>query len=278
MTLAVRCLEVLEGIAPFEERRRALLELYRQRQADPQLAAQDATAPRDDLERLWSESAGPDILAVLPELAGPDEYLGWACEGFAAAHEQLASAVPGVPPVLDTMAGLVLQAGQEHAPAGLASVAGTGGYLAVQERITAAGKFDPRAWAARTRSWLGRGLAAGQIDACRGWLDMGVRITGILHGLRTYPDWPEPCWLPVGGFQRDVRTLARPRRTANPLVTTLALRRAQVAVPGQASGTDGDEASRRWAAVRTRLNTAGNHPPGRTTRWRTWLRCPDWTR
>ena len=92
LTLAMRCLEVLEGIAPLEERRRALLDLYRQRQADPQLAAQDAAAPRDDLESLWSESAGPDILAVLPELAGPDEYLGWACEGFAAAHEQLASA------------------------------------------------------------------------------------------------------------------------------------------------------------------------------------------
>ena len=190
LTLAVRCLEVLEGIAPLEERRRALLELYRQRQADPELAAQDAAAPRDDLESLWSESAGPEILAVLPELAGPEGYLGWACEGLAAAHEQLESAVPGVPPVLDTTAHLVLQAGLEHAPAGLASVAGTGGYLAVQERITAAGKFDPRAWAARTREWLGRGLAAGQIDACRGLAGHGVRITGILQGL---PDVPGPA-------------------------------------------------------------------------------------
>jgi len=223
MTLAVRCLEVLEGIAPFEERRRALLELYRQRQADPELTAQDATAPLADLERLWSESAGPDILAILPELPGPDGYLGWACEGFAAAHERLESAVPGIPPVLDTVAGLVLQAGLEHAPAGLASVAGTSGYLAVQDRITAAGKFDPRAWAAQTREWLGRGLAAGQIDACRGWLDMGVRITGILQGLPAYPGRPDPCWLPVSAFQHDVRTLGRPRRSANPLATTLAL-------------------------------------------------------
>jgi hypothetical protein len=152
LALAVRCLEVLEGIVPFEERRRALLELCRQRQSNPELAAQDASAPLADLERLWSDSAGPDILAVLPELAGPEGYLTWACEGLAAAHERLASAVPGVPSVPDTAAHLVLQAGLEHAPAGLASAAGTDGYLAVQDRIAAGGDFDPRAWTKRTRS------------------------------------------------------------------------------------------------------------------------------
>lgn len=243
-TLPVRCLEVLEGIVPFEERRHALLGLCRQRQAGPELAAQDATAPRADLERLWSESAGPEILAVLPELAGPEGYLGWACEGFAAAHEQLASAVPGVPPMLDTTAHLVLQAGLEHAPAGLASMAGTDGYLAVQDRIAATGEFDPRAWAARTRRWLGRGLAAGQIDACRAWLDMAVRITGILQGLPDDPVRPDPCHLLVGGFQHDVRALARPRRTANSLVTTLALRRTQAPAPGPASRPDSGKTAR----------------------------------
>ena len=98
---------------------------------------------------------------------------------------------PGVPSVLETAAHLILQAGLEHAPAGLASATGTDGYLAVQERIPAAGDFDPRAWAARTRGWLARGLAAGQIDACRAWLDMGVRLTGILQGLPGYPARPE---------------------------------------------------------------------------------------
>ena len=222
MALAVGCLEVLEGIAAFEERRSALLELYRQRQASPELAAQDETASRADLESRWPDSAGPDILAVLPELAGAEGYLGWAYEGFAAAHARLASAVPGVPSLPDTVGHLVWQAGLEYVPAGLASVTGTDGYLAVQERIAAAGDFNPRAWAARTRGWLARGLAAGQIDACRAWLDMGVRLTGILQGLPGYPARPDPCHLPVGGFQYDVRALARPRRTANPLVTSLA--------------------------------------------------------
>jgi SpoVK/Ycf46/Vps4 family AAA+-type ATPase len=244
MRLAVRCLEVLEGIAPFEERRRGLLELYRQRQADPELAAQDATLPQADLEGLWSDSAGPEILAVLPELAGPEGYLGWAFEGLAAAQERLASAVPGVPPVLDTAAHLVLQAGLEHAPAGLASVAGADGYLAVQEQVAAARRFAPRAWAARTREWLARGLAAGQIDACRAWLDMAVRITGILQGLPRDAARPDPCHLPVSGFQHDVRALARPRRTANPLAATLAVRNARPAAAGPASHPGGGRTAR----------------------------------
>ena len=141
------------------------LELYRQRQATPELAAQDETPSRADLESLWPASAGPDILAVLPELAGPEGYLGWAYEGFAAAHVRLASAVPGVPSLLDTVGHLVGQAGLEYVPAGLASATGTDGYLAVQERVA----------------------AAGQIDACRAWLDMGVRLTGILQGAARLP-------------------------------------------------------------------------------------------
>ena len=241
LTLAVRCLEVLEGIAPFEERRRGLLELYRQRRSDPALAAQDASAHDDDLERSWSEPAGPQTLAVLPELAGPEGYLGWACEGLAAAHERLASAVPGVPPLVDTTAHLVLQAGLEHAPAGLASAAGTDGYLAVQEKITAAGEFDLVAWAKSTRGWLARGLAAGQIDACRAWLDMAVRLTGILQGLPGNPVRPEPCHVPVGGFQHDVRALARPRRTPNLLAAALAPAAGRARPTAARPGSQGDD-------------------------------------
>ncbi len=263
MALAVRCLEVLEGIVPFEERRSALLELYRQRQASPELAAQDMAAPRADLESLWPDSAGPGILAVLPELAGPEGYLGWAYEGLAAAHERLASAVPGVPSLPDTVGHLVWQAGLEYAPAGLASATGTDGYLAVQERIAAAGDFDPRAWAARTRGWLDRGLAAGEIDACRAWLDMGVRLTGILQGLPGYPARPDPCHLPVGGFQYDVRALARPRRTANPLVTALALvsRRAKAPAAGEGSRPDNGYTARPADGGTDVAGRGGAEPP-----------------
>jgi hypothetical protein len=51
---------------------------------------------------------------------------------------------------------------------------------------------------------------------------MAVRLTGILQGLPGYAARPDPCHLPVGGFQYDVRALARPRRTANPLAAALA--------------------------------------------------------
>jgi len=266
MRLAVRCLEVLEGIAPFDERRRALLELYRQRQADPELAAQDATAPQADLEGLWSESAGPDILAVLPELAGPEGYLGWACEGLAAAHERLASAVPGVPSVLDTTAHLVLQAGLEHAPAGLASVAGADGYLAVQEQIAAARRFDPRAWAARTRGWLARGLAAGQIDACRAWLDMAVRITGILQGLPDGPGRPDPCHLPVADSSTTCERWPGPGGPPTPWPPPSLCGTPRPPRPGRAAARTAARPPGRRTAVWTWLNTAGNHRLGRATR------------
>ena len=136
-------------------------------------------------------------------------------------------------------------------PPGLASATGTDGYLAVQERIAAAGDFDPRAWGARTRGWLARGLAAGQIDARRAWLDMGVRLTGIVQGLPGSPGRPDPCHLPVGGFQFDVRALARPRRTANPLVTALA------PVPGGAQAAAAGPGSRPADGKTARLADGG---------------------
>jgi Holliday junction resolvasome RuvABC ATP-dependent DNA helicase subunit len=246
IALVVRCLEILEGIAPLEERRRALLELYRQRQRDPVLVAQDASAARCDLERLWSDAAGPQVLAAVPELAGPEGYLGWTYEGLTAATGRLMPAVPGVPPALETAAHLVRQAGLQHAPAALVAAAGTDGYLSVQARIAAGVKFEPRAWRDRTRAWLARGLAAGQIDACRAWLDMAVRLTGILQGLPGDPARPDPCWVPVGGFQYDVRALASPRRTANPLVTALAPMPGSARAPAARPGgrPDHDQTSR----------------------------------
>ena len=51
---------------------------------------------------------------------------------------------------------------------------------------------------------------------------MAVRLTGIMQGLPGEPIAPAPCYVPVGGFQRDVRAFARPRRAVNPLTATLA--------------------------------------------------------
>jgi hypothetical protein len=78
------------------------------------------------------------------------------------------------------------------------------------------------AWHDQTRAWLARALAAEEIDTCRAWLDMAVRLTAIMQGLPGEPVAPAPCYVPVGAFQRDVRAFARPRRVPNRLTATLA--------------------------------------------------------
>lgn len=61
----------------------------------------------------------------------------------------------------------------------------------------------------------------GAIDACRGWLDMATRFTGVVQGSRP-GGAPDPAWIPIAGFQKDVRRLFAPRRRmVNPLAASL---------------------------------------------------------
>lgn len=238
--LTVRCLQVLEGIEPFGTRREALLGLLeRLGQGGPDEASLAGTL--DDLEASWAAAATEEELAALPELAGPEGYLAWVYEGFSAAHQRIAGAVPGIPPLAQATADLVLQAGLRAVPGALAAATGADGYLDVQDRVSAARDFKPGAWSDQTRHQLARALAAGEIDACRAWLDMAVRITGIWQGLPGEPLSPAPCYVPVGAFQRDVRAFAQPRRAPNPLLTTLAAAQHKPAAPA-ATAADGQAA------------------------------------
>jgi Holliday junction resolvasome RuvABC ATP-dependent DNA helicase subunit len=214
--LARRCLDVVEGIAPLEARRAALVSLSGR--------CLDGGVPGGTVEELeagWAASATDEELGVLPELAGPGGYLGWAYEGFAAAHARLAGVVPGTAGLALVTAEVVRQAGLRYPPGALVAATGADGYREVQDLAAAAGEFKPKAWSASVREWLGRGLAAGEIGACRAWLDMAVRLTGIMQGLPGRAVYPVPCHVPVGAFQRDVLAFARPRRARNQLVGTL---------------------------------------------------------
>ncbi len=225
ISLAGRCMQVLEGITPLDERRRALLALHDRVTADPGAQAILLAGSPPDVHDLWAAAVGPAELAALPELAGPESYLAWAHDGLAAAHDRIAAAIRGVPPLAQITAELILQAGLDTVPAALAVAAGTDGYLAVQEHLTdIEEEFRPGAWRDQTRGWLARGLAAGEIEACRGWLDMAVRITGILQGLPGEPAMPSPCYVPVPAFQRDIRAFAMAPRVSNPLTTALTTR------------------------------------------------------
>ncbi|WP_067457411.1 AAA family ATPase [Actinomadura macra] len=237
--LARACLEVFEGLEPVERRRRALIGLHERRTGDPVLLEREMTVPHDLLEDVWASDVPEEVLDALPELAGPIGYLGWACAGFAAAHERL-DAADGARPLDGALARLLLAAGVTDVPAQMSAALGTAHYENLHDRVHALrDDFDTGTWQRDVRAWLARGLVAGEADACRAWLDMAVRITGAVQGLPDAATSPD-CPVPVRGFQLDLRRMFGRRRVANPLVQWLAPGpEAAAPVPVEA-GPDGD--------------------------------------
>ena len=196
-----------------------MITLFDRRADDPELRAADLSTPQADLERLWATDLPEDTLAALPELAGPVGYLGWACSGWVATHERLLSAVPGHDALDAALARLLLQAEVTAVPAELAFAAGVERYEAVQEQFQRLREgYRVESWQAEVRSWLARGLAAGEADACRAWLDMALRVTGCVQGLPESAVSPKSR-IPVRGFQMDLRRLFQATTVVNPLAT-----------------------------------------------------------
>ncbi|TDC56103.1 AAA family ATPase [Actinomadura sp. KC345] len=221
--LARAGLDVFEGLEPVERRRRALMDLFDKRAADPGLREQDMSVPIGRLDDLWASEVTDEELAVLPELAGPVGYLGWACAGLDAAHERLAGAVADGDEPDVALARLLLAAGVSVVPAELAVVLGTVRYENLEERFRAAREgFSAEAWQLDVRAWLARGLVAGEADASRAWLDMAMRVTGAAQGLPDPPLSPRGSRVPVRAFQTDLRRLFTARRVLNTLGASLA--------------------------------------------------------
>ncbi|TDD50769.1 AAA family ATPase [Saccharopolyspora elongata] len=231
--VARRCLDVFAGIEPLEPRRQALIALHDMRAADPALAKQDLVAPVGRLADLWAQRADESILAALPELSGPAGYLDWACSGFLAAHQRLLERSPGVAgagPIPDidysveheiALAGLMLQAELAEVPVELALTTGHAMFEVVQAMfVRLKENFDGDRWHNLVLAWLGRAVLAGEVDVCRAWLDMAMRVSGVVQGLPDGIVTPS-CFVPVRDFQRQLRVLARPRRVLNPLVPKL---------------------------------------------------------
>ncbi|WP_395104443.1 AAA family ATPase [Actinomadura sp. SCN-SB] len=217
ISLARDCLDVLEGIEPLEERRRALLRLYE----DPPPC--DTGLPKLELREHWHAHAGDEILAVVPELMGPVGYLEWVSAGLLAAYEHLVTVAPRDETVETHLTQLLLQGSLEEVPAELAVALGEDRYQELRARFAVERRgFKPAAWQERTRAWLLRALVAGAADACRAWLDMAMRWVATVQGLPGDPWFPKPEWIPVGQFQTDLRRLFAPRRRViNPLVDAL---------------------------------------------------------
>ncbi|MBM7791121.1 serine/threonine-protein kinase [Tenggerimyces flavus] len=221
--LTVEILHALKGISPVDERRRALLGLFERVRADADLTEATLVVPNlraewTRIEELWADLAPDETAQLLPELTGPVGYLSWLLDGWLAAHERLLAVVPGLASGTDAFAELVLQAGVTEAPAELAVGVRGDLYDDLDARIAAlAPDWRVEDWQRSIRAFLARGLVAGEVVLCRSWLDLAVRLTGALQGVPGSPVAPDPCAVPVGAFQEDLRRLFRVRRIRHPL-------------------------------------------------------------
>jgi hypothetical protein len=265
LALLSECLEVFAGIEPFEERRQALVRLHEQRAMDPEAMERALTRPRWQLQDGWAASADDQMLAAWPDLAEPQEYLGWAYAGFEAAHTRLAAALVDTEEVADAFGRLMLLADVPAVPPAVAVVLGSDGYAGLQDKFPRTKRgFDASQWRNQTREWLARGLVAGEVEACRAWLDTASRIVAAVHGLPGRPKRPAER-IPVTGFQTDLRRLCRPpRRIVNPLVDRLAIRAEPVptvgrkaAVPARAGAGESTEPDGDTQGLITRMAVRG---------------------
>lgn len=221
LELAREAVRVFEPLSVLRPRLDALLALYDAcLDRGSRLAVLDGT--QEEVASEWAGAAGDDVLAALPELAGPVGYLRWAWQGFEAAHGRMAAYVPGTADLAQVACELLIQAKASVVPAELAVAAGPGVYGEVTGRLaTEAAGYSAAAYKDRTIAWLSRGLVAGQAEACRIWLDMALRIIAAVRGLPGIATGPVPCALPVSGFLRAARSLSRPRVVPNTLAAWL---------------------------------------------------------
>jgi SpoVK/Ycf46/Vps4 family AAA+-type ATPase len=215
------CLDVFAGIAPLESRRRAMISLHDTVMGDPDLRARALTTPAEKLPGLWAGAADDDVLAALPELAGPVAHLEWAVTGFLAANQHLSGVVPGES--AEGMLGtLLLHASLTEVPTAFAVFDDTDLYEVMRRVVReAAAEFDPITWRSNVHAWLARCLVAGAADGCRAWLDMAVRISAAVQGLPHNPTFTAGCGVPVMAFQDTIRQYFHRARVPNPLVTRL---------------------------------------------------------
>jgi len=212
-------LDVFAGLTPVEPRRQALLALYDRWDAGP--VAAGTGAPWWQQTTQCAEAADDAILAALPELHGPLGYLEWACSGLSAVHDHLLAVTGGGDTFPQAIAQLLLQVSLQHVPPGFEAALSAEDAEGVQAHVLSLREnFSVDAWRGALRGWLLRGLAAGEVEACRAWLDMAVRVCGSARGLPGNPV-SHVSLVPVGLFQNDLRQLYRPRSwIVNPLAVT----------------------------------------------------------
>jgi SpoVK/Ycf46/Vps4 family AAA+-type ATPase len=222
MELAREAVRIFEPVEALRPRYDAVMAIY-----DAHLGAEltdlELTGTRAKITAAWTATLSDEALSVLPELAGPTEYLRWVWQGLEAAHSRLAEAAPPAPSLAKIACQFLVQAKPKAAPGELAMVVGPDVFGEINERLSVErAEFSKDAFTSDIQRWLTRGLVNGQAEACRIWLDMGLRLVAAVNGLPDDATFPYNVTLPVGAFLRAVRALARPSRISNPIAGRLA--------------------------------------------------------
>lgn len=208
--------DAVEGIAPWETRRQAWRAFLDRHEADPAEREFDLSATTTDVRTRWAAEFTREHFPEIPELALPAPFLKWAFERFAAAHARLRAIAPGVPDLKETLVDICMGTTLQGLPPVAAAVLEPGEHRELAEQFTRRKKdFDSGVWARRALSWLWQGVAAGEADLSRTWLDMGSRCVLALYSSSTQEiirpnDFRSP--LPVGDFQMSVRRYCQPPR------------------------------------------------------------------
>ncbi len=201
-------LDLFAGIEPLEPRRQALIKLYDDRRANPELHQFDLTAPFSALSESWQQNAGAEVLAAVPELAPSPLYLEWIYRKFEATHTQLTRVARGKP-FLDVMADIVAYSNKSQPPAELALVLGKDRFAELLQKTEQSfpSEID---WRQEVRRWLSVALVLGEADACFSWLSCCQRFRTTINGLPDVPAAYKRGFPPVQRFLEDLRRMYRP--------------------------------------------------------------------
>lgn len=226
--ISIQVLELFREVPAYQPRADALLGIFRRVLDDRFLLGVHRTASVQAIDALWTdELLTAEEAALLPEIWGWETVFRVGLDGLKAVHEHLAETVTRTPALADVIAGAARFDEVPELPAVLRGAAGTELFTEIHDAFekTKDG-YDATTWKGQVRSWLARGMVAGEIDSVRIWLHAATTITALVA---EYPDLARYTYaLPRSGYYDDVRSLfAPPRAVVSPLIEQLERRKAK---------------------------------------------------
>lgn len=217
LDLTLEALAVFDDVEPFAERRRALQGIIGRVLDTRELRTTHFFADYTEITRLWRQDLLTDAeRSVLPELGGWVDAFSWSFSGFSAVHEHLASKIDRSESVDEVIASMALAGGRALLPIAVTTALGAERAGRISALVASRkASFDRDEWTSSSRDWVARGLALGEIDACRAWLQTASQTSVSLAGL---PGPPRTSRVPhTIGFLQDVEATYTVRRVRNPL-------------------------------------------------------------